>query len=479
MTLRVLDAGLDVFEVGNSDETRSNANSTIPRSDIELATITSRIQSSRDRARFAIDNDGAVYNSDVTIGDRVQFYTQLEGESSLSKRWTGMVVDRQFNIGAGDTNTLTLVLEDFVFAVLSRRFITNVYADGVQLAGTSSSVVNDMVATEASELKTAGVDSIPDKVELEYQRTNLLDALGELAKRYDAVLTSAGVDVVFKKRGSLPTEFQLRTIDRMGGFRSGETNRDMVNDVVVDGARETALDIEQTQQDSFETVTDSNRRTEQLDVRKAQIASVELYVKKGPDDQDLLVRVQSDDGNGNPVDASNEKSDVTQAKVPGFDLPTEDWFKVELPDHKLQDPNPHVLVEATGSTGHEVGYDSGTDDLTYRVNYYYSVTPNARDPNSVINNRRHEGRYRRETIRGDAEGDDIAKGIINRRSKPQRTLRFGADSVRAHNLDAGEVVYVDEGKASVDEDMVVFSKRERYDGLDLGTAVELRSKRSI
>lgn len=478
MTLHVLDAELAVFEVGNTATTRGSEDTTVPNGDIQQASITSRIQDSRDRARFVLENDGGTYNDLVTIGDRVQFYTKLEGENSLSRRWTGMVVDRQIELGAGGKSRLTLTLEDFIFAVLGRRFATYAYEER-QLAGPQSAVVNDLVNTNASELGTGEIDTFSAQIDLELQRTNLLDALGELAKRYDAVLSSAGIDVSFKKRGELPVEFQLRQYDRRGTLTASETNRDMVNDVVVDGARESGLDIEQTAFDSHETVTNSNRRTQQVDVRKAEIASIELHIQKNSTDDDLLVRIQADDGNGNPKDPTDETSDLSQAKIPPNELPSDDWYKVEMPDNSLPDPNPHILVEATGSTGHGVGYDSGTSDLAYRVNYWYPVTPSAVDPDSIDNNRRHEGRYRRETIRGDAEGSDIAKGIINRRAKPRGTVKFGADSPRSHNLDPGEVVYVNEPAATVDADYVVYSKRDRYTGMSLGTSIELRTKRNI
>jgi len=365
-----------------------------------------------------------------------------------------------------------------VFGVLSRRFATAAFEDQ-QVSGTAESIVNTLVDENASELGTSQIGTISSTHETEFQRTNLLDALSEIATRYEAVMSSSGTGLVWEPRGSKTSQFVVGQPDRRAGFTTSEDSRDLVNDVRVDGARETALDIEQASFDSYETVTDSNRRTEQVDVRKAAIAAVEVRVQQGATDEALVVRVQADDGSGNPNAPAEENSDLARATVEGGDLPTDDWVTVELPDNDLPDPNPHILVEADGSTGHDVAYDSGTNELAYRVYYWYPVTLQATEQSSIDANRRHEGRYRRETIRGEPEGTDIAQSVIARRSEPSGRVTFAADSLRAHNLTAGDLVTVDEPDVAAVDDYVVRQKRERYDGFRLGTSLELQTKDNL
>lgn len=478
MTVHVEDAEIDVFEVGNTATARSSADTTIPGDDIRFGELSERVQDSRDTARFSIDNDAGTFTEAVTIGDRLVFYTQLAGESSLTSRWTGMVTKRNVRVLGGDTVDLDLSAEDFVFAVLSRRFATASF-DDVAVSGSSGDIVNTLVSENAPEIDTSQVQPISTLHTVEFQRTNLLDALGEIATRYEAIMSSSDTSLVWEPRGSKGVEFLLDATDRRGGFDASFDDRDMVNDVLVDGARETALDIEQASFDTFETVSDSNRRTEQVDVRKAAVATVEVRVQQGASDEALVVRIQTDDGSGSPTAPAEDNSDIARATVPAEDVPTDDWIAVEMPDNDLPNPDPHILVESDGSTGHDVAYDSGTNELAYRVYYWYPVTLQATKNSSITTHRRHEGRYRRETIQGQPEGTDIAQSLVARRGDPTGRVSFAAASTRAHNLTAGDLVTVTEPRVGADDDYVVRRKRERYDGFRLGTSLELETKDNL
>lgn len=478
MTRTVVDADLLVFYPGNTGTTASAADVQVPNTDIERLESDERIQESKDSATFTLADRDDTYSSNIEIGDRIILRRQLKGESSLSNCWTGLVKSRKFTVQGPVEKTLELKLDDFVFGILSRRFVTNAF-EGRQLAGTSSSIVNTIVSNNAPEIGLSQVDSIASTRTVEFQRTNLLEALNRLIKQSPVVMSSDGQDLVFEDRGALNSQFSWGPNDRKGSWTHKLDDRELVNDVIVDGVRDTALDVQQTSYDSFETVTDTNRRTQQVDVRKGEIAAVELQIDEDPNSSDnLVVRIQADDGSGNPREPGDRTADLARTILPPGEF-SDGWVRFDLPENNLPDPNPHILVEADSGTGHGVGYESSTGETAYKVYYYYPTTTGSTSEASIDDYRRHEGRYRRENVRGVEEGKDLASTIVSKHRNPVGQLTFTPASTRAHNLSAGEVVDVAESAVGATGEFVVTSKSDTYSAHRLTSSITLKTKESV
>jgi len=476
MTRTVVDAELRVFEPGNTSTSPSDADATIPDTDIGYVNIENRLQSVKDTAKIELDNDGASYTDSVDIGDRVQFRTRLEGESSLSHRWTGMVRPMSHTVTGPASQDLELTLEDFVFAVFSMRFTTESF-DEVQVSGTSSSIVDTLLRENASEIGTSRVDTVTRGLSVQYQRTNLLEAFRRIREQTPVVMASDGVDFVFTERSSLSTEFELDSSDRIGEWSHEETDKNMANEVLIDGVRDTGLDVEQTSYDSTERVTDSNRRTQQVNVRKGEIAGVSINVDPYDPDDALVVRLQANDS-GSPKAPGNKNSDLARSKIPASEV-TDGMNYVPMPENNLPNPDPHVLIESDGSGGHDVRYDSSTNETAYRIFYYYPIVVGARSNSSITQYRRREGRYRRESVVGESEGENVVQGIIARRQTPGGEVSFTADSLRAHNVRPREVIDVDESTVDANGNYVVTSVVDTYDGLRLRTEVTAKTRENV
>lgn len=457
MTRLIQDAELEIY---NPDNSGTTPDATIPNSDLRFARVSARIQHSRDQGRFRIDNDDASWSSTLDPGDRVTFRTRLEGEASLSDRWTGLVRDMNFEIEGPVENTLSLVCDDFVFGVFSIRYATYRF-ENTQISGTSDAIVDTLVADNCPEVGTGQIATVSTTTDAVYRRQNILEAFVDLIKKDEILMASDGMDFVFQSRGDPNAKWTLGSADRHGKWSTALTDEELVNDVVVDGGNDTALDIKQTSADSFQTVTESSRATQVITVRKSDVARVELDIQPTGSGEAVIVRLQKNDGSGSPVDATKRSSDLARTRLDSGEL-IDGFNPFRFEPNDVPDPNPVVIVETDGGTGQDVAFDSGTGDLAYKVYYRFPVIASATDKNSIDEYRRHEGRYRRESITSLEEAEQIAPRLVGRNRDPQTTVTFDAQSDRAFALSTAEVLDVDEPDARANGEFVVGELRDEY-----------------
>lgn len=438
MTRAIVDAELEVYVPSNSGSTPDH---TIPNSDLRFVRINRRLQHSRDMGRIRVDNENGQYTDSLDIGDRVILRTQLEGEGSLSDTWTGLVKDLEFEVTGPSGNEVSLVCDDFVFGVLAIRFATYRF-DDVQISGTSSSIVDKLVTENAPEIGTGQIGTVTETTDLILRRTNLLEALVDVADHVPVIFASDGEDLIFKERSEPDSQWTLQSTDRSAPWGSTVTDDGLANDVVVDGAHDTALDIEQTAADSFQTVTSTSRASQVVDVRKPDVAAIELDISPTGSGEAVIVRMQKN-VSGSAVEEGSTSSDLARARLEASEL-IDGFNRFDFPQNDLGNYDPIFLVETDGSTGQDVAFDSGSGDLAYKVHYRFPVIASADDKDSIDDYRRHEGRYRRESLASLEEAKQVAPRIVAKRHEPGRTLRFPAESTRAHNLAPADVLTVDE-----------------------------------
>lgn len=474
MSKAIVDAELEVYKPTNSGST---PDSTVPRSDIDRANYSRRIQHSRDRGTIDIDNDGATYTDSITIGDRVTFRAQLEGEGSLSDRWTGLVRDVQFTKHDAIKMDMRLICDDFVFGVFSIRRATEVY-DDIQISGTSSSIINDLVTTYAPEIGTTQIDTVSTSTDIELRRQNLIEAFVDIVKREEVILASDGVDFVVKRKSTPNALWTFGANDRVAPWDANHSDSELANDIIIDGGFDTNLDIEQTASDSFQTVTESSRATQVVVVRKSDVASIELDISPTGSGEAVIVRLQKNDGSDSPVQIGSLQSDLARARLESSEL-IDGFNKFRFQRNDIPDPNPVVIVETDGTTGQDVAFDSGTGDLAHRVFYRFPVVAPATSKSSTDEFRQHDARYRRESISSLEEAKQLAQGLIARKSNPTVGVPFEARSTRAHNLDPLDVIELDEPDVRAEGDFVVHTVTDRYEEERLRTDVTLRDRETI
>ncbi|WP_284008075.1 hypothetical protein [Haloarcula pelagica] len=467
--ISVEDMDLLVFEPDNTSTSPTNADEQVPKERILNAPSTTRsAQDLIDTGTLTIDNDDGSLTDAITVGDRVIWRTQLEGESSLQAEWTGLVKDTEDVLDGPVTHRRELDLVDFVYGVANWRYYTGVF-DNVSV----DEIITTILQSKVAEVDIGQISSISTTQSHEFQRTPVLECLKRIRSQADIRYRQDGTALDVEAKGSVPSSFglTLRT-DVEGALRNPKMGDWLANDILVDGIREPALDVEQTSSDTYNTVTDSSREAQQVDVRKSRIAAIELDLQNNSSD-DIIVRIHPDDGNGNPAKPSDTKADYTRARLAASDF-SSGIVRFEFPEHDASLQNPHILAEADGSSGHGVGLDSSTGTLYYRIFYFYQTAVEASDGTSINEYRAKEGRYRRETVRGIDEGKQIAQGIVDDHNEPSSRLSFEAASARMHRAQPGDVLDVTLSRLNINEPYMITTKTDRYRSGTLESPITMR-----
>ena len=475
MTKQLVDAELAVFKPTNDTDV---ADATIPSSDLNSVSINSRVQNLVDTGSVKLDNDRGAYSGVVTSGDRLEFRTRIEGEDALSRRWTGLVRPVTYDKTGPASGTLDLRVDDFVFGLLDIRSVVNAF-EGKPISGNADAILNRILANNAPEVDRSQIVDVGESVNVVWNATSLLEAVSELADRGDAVASADDTSLVFRPISDIPVEFALQSSDK--GLHTVKENDDsMANQVRVEGGTGVQVDEEQTTQDGWTTVSDSNRVTVQLGTRKSEVTRLELWTdptRTGSGDN-LVARLQADDG-GAPAAVNSTESDIARKELSADFLAQDDWTTFLMPDHTLPDPNPWLILESAGSAGQAVGVDSSTTVPAYRAYYPYPLATILEDTGSIAEYRRREKTIRKETLKTRQQTNEVAKASLRHSAMPERTIEFPAESVRAHNLDPGEVIFVDEPDENFVGNAVVLEKRDRYDGVHLSTTIVAQEVASV
>jgi len=467
MTKQLVDAELDVFKPTNDGDV---PDLTIPGSDLNSVSINSRVQNLVDTGSIELDNDRGAYSGVVTSGDRLEFQTRLEGEGGLSRRWTGLVRPVTYEKTGATTGTLDLRVDDFVFGVLDMRVVVNAF-EGASISGDPDAILNRILANNAPEVDRSQIQDVGESVNVVWNASSLLEAVSELADRGDAVASADHRSLVFQSISDIPVKFALDSSDK-GLHSVKEKDDSLANEVRVEGGTGVQVDEEQTTRDGWTTVSDSNRIVHQLGTRKSEVARLELWTDPGRtgSGDNLVARLQADDG-GEPKAVDSTESDIASKQLPSDFLAGDDWTTFLIPEHTLPDRNPWLILESAGGTGQDVAVDTSTDAPAYRAYYPYPLATILADEGSVAEYRRREKPIRKETLKTRQQTNEVAKASLRHSAQPERTIEFPAESVRAHNLDPGEVIFVEEPDENFVGNAVVLEKRDRYDGVHLSTTI--------
>ena len=427
MTRTIADAELVHETVGGTATTISN-------DVIERVSISQRAQDRMDTGEFVLDDDGSLPT--ITSGDKLTFRTRLGGEASLTRQWTAMARNVTRRLEAGGQRGLRITATDFVFTVLSWRIADASFEDT-----DVGNIVDSLVESEAPELGRSQIDTVGVKTDAFPSGRKLLDLItSEYDALADALVTHDGTDLVFTALGNVSSKHDLTPTDLRAPIELPAPDDRLVNRHRVDGGTDHAVDDEQPTQTSTTTVTDSSRLTHQLDVRKSELARIQLWTDPKANSADsVVVRLQADDG-GSPVAVGDRQSDIANKTLAVDFLSSADFTTFLLPDHTLAPgADPWLIIEATGSNGQDIGVD-GSGTPTYRAEFPFPLAVRVNDFNSQTAYRRRDLRTKDETLETFVAAQDTAKSKLRHRATPERQVIGVAETDRATNLSTGEAV---------------------------------------
>jgi hypothetical protein len=271
----------------------------------------------------------------------------------LSTRVTGLIRNTTDTLSGADRATLSLNISDFVFSVLQFRRSTNAF-DGTDVG----QIIDTLVADDAPEIDRSGIDtSTGVTTDYSLNGRTLFDALTrDLAPLLPdgALLAHDGTRLIFRRFPDVSVKHDLTPTDLTAPYQFTFSDQRIQNSIRVDGGQGFDVEDKQTTQSSTTTVTDTTRITQQLSVRKSELARIEVYTQKDPNSQDnLRVRLQASE-NGAPVEIGNLQSDIANKQLAPEFLDDDGFTTFRLPSHTFA-PNtdPILIVEASGATGHE------------------------------------------------------------------------------------------------------------------------------
>lgn len=404
---------------------------TIPKRDVDDIERESYIHESKDVGKIVVDNDEDQNTDRTEIGTRLNLNIDTAAVDEPIE-WTVGVSDRRIQRSSGQQGRIELEVEGFVEYILSNRNYTNAFTDT-----RIDTIIRDIVDDVAGDVLSTSTFTIEKTTDVFYQSRNAWDAIVDLANRGDALIYTRGERLYLDPIESLPTKFTLEPTDHTG-YELYETDLDLYNNIRVDSGQTEGLEEELTGQSATTTITDSTRETFQVNMRKSEIAQIEIWTA-ATSSGEVSVRLQADDG-GSPVDASSFENDIARRTLNAEFLSDDDYTKFIMPAHTLPDRDPWVIVEAN-EAGNDIGVDSNGNPV-YKAYYPFPLNVRVGDGPSQRKYRKRDKAYTAESLDTFKAAQDFAEGKLNHRAKPRREIQFPARSERAHRLVPGELIEV-------------------------------------
>lgn len=432
--------------------------------DIEFVELSERAGDLKDTAKVEIHNPNAKYTDTDAFailqhGDRIEFQTRVDRnlrafgtgsfgtgvfQPDLRIRWTGII--RNFDVTAEGRHIYSLEFEaeDYVYAIMSLRRVTNAWTEEQILTGSGSGqgIINTILENECPEIDLSELPSLPDTTTISLGDKNVLESVVELANRAGLIMWADSTTLRLEKPDDIATSFEMDATDyTLWSFSSNDDQ--LYNRIRVEGGRSHEPDpvAQQTQQDAWETVTKASRHQHQVTARKGEVDRIELWTdpSRTGSEEDYIVRLQKDDG-GAPVAPEDTKSDIARKKLSHHFTSKSGWTTFILPQHKLPDPNPWVIIESSGETGQDIGIRGSDSTLSYITHYPYNIRTR-RDSVSSQN----KYRLREQTISDSSFEDlpaarDAGDATLHRHEEPDAEFEFEADSQRLHDAAPGDIV---------------------------------------
>ena len=436
-----------------------------------------------DQADIALLNNDGRYGTDhrITRGDKIEWWVRLQGESALSRRWTGLVEDVRFERIGPDVREVELTADDYVFGILSDRIVYRVFIDEPIV-----DILDSLVESKAPELDV----DLPEHTVIDETATvasngqNVLEIAESLAKRAGCLLYGDGTTLRMEPIDELETALTLHSDNTdvaIGGqYSYVEQPDDLVTFVRVDGGDASAVDDVQEARDAWSTITETDRLAVRISPTRSKLDRVELTPRKTGSGESIVARIQRDDG-GAPVDPSDRQADIARAEVE----PDEprwidgDWTEWIFQEHVAHDQDPWLLLETTGEIGQEVAV-STEEEPAYRTHYAFPVIAESSSPSSSERYGRIERSVSDESLRTFDAVQEEVQAQLDEHDRPREEFEFEAASPATFNLEFGDAVRLQFPEDGATGLFAVVDRTDTWgEALDLRSEYLLRSVRSI
>lgn len=496
--LTITGAYLYGYQPGNESANPGDADYAIPSQDIESVEISMRAGELKDSASITLDNFRGKYSGIVDHGHRLTFYVSggaVDGDgdnrwgrmsygggsysTGYLHEWTGLVGPYKNSAEGASHHSLSITAEDFVYSLLGDRRHWGRY-EGAPIAGTSDAILNQVLEAEVPEIDRSAIDTIDETTDFKSNGMTVLDILKELMRRGDFTCAAQDTKLVVNALDQLTTVFE--TGPNVGDFGPPTFNSnddDLYNRIRVVGGTDTDEDDTQTAQSGYATVTESNRLIVPINPETARIDLVEVWTRTTGSEDSVIVRVQRDDGSGNPVDPNNSKLDLTKKELTHYFLDDDGYTTFDLPsDYFIPGQTAHLIIESSGTDGQDIGVNAS--GVPAFIAYFpYPVDIQTSNPDSIDQFRRRDKKVTDDSLSSFESAEATGDGMLTQQSTPERSLSAPVYSERAHALRTLDVVRVDGSMLDVHDDFIVLEKADEYSGSTLKSSVSMQSLDSL
>lgn len=474
MTLPLTDGQIEVYK---PDNTSGDADLVVEPPDLMSVEVERPVQRASGKASIAINNIDGTYAGAITAGDRLEFVADIGGSSSKvteygdgtygdgsyggmsgnQRRWTGMASIPRYRFRGVGQRSVSISAQPFVFAVLGGlgRKVDNAFR-----GATVDSIAKTILADEASKLDPSGIPEFPDtNVDIEFDGTPLLSAMAALADEADAVLSGRGTTVIMRPKSKIPVQWEA-TAEDFGTWDVDSVDDELWNQIRVEGGTDNDEGAAQETQTDYQTVTDGNPASIQINLPKSRIDQVDLWTRTTGADETLTVAVQ-EDKSGSPTAIGDSTKDLVNKSLSHEFLDDDGFTTFLLKYTELPDSEPWIIVRSDGSTGIDIGIDSnGTP--TYRAFYPYPIITQKSSTSSINEYRRREHRIEKDNITTARAASQLVDRKLRHHEDPRSEFQTDAQSQRAHELEPGAAVELDFPKETAVGTYLLTSRTDHY-----------------
>jgi hypothetical protein len=474
MVRKVADIQVRVFKPGSPNSPVT----TIPAEDIGSFQVDERISDAKDSGSLTLENtDGQV--GEITAGDKIKVDTRLVGEPSLTTRFTGLARSPTDILRGGNIQRRQIDLVDFVFGVLSDRLVFDSF-ESAQVAGSPDAILNTILRQEAPEIGRSQIPSFSRDTDLFLDGRSLFDVVTEdLSAIGNALVTQDEEDIIFEPLDTVQSVTTISPADLFAPIQVERNDDNLKNVIRVSGGTDFRLDDSQNTQSSLQTVTSGSRITQSVQTRKSEIDRVKIFTSPNNNNESLRVRIQSSQG-GSAIAPSDPTSDIASVTLQKDELTQSGFTTFVFPSHTLgPNDNPFLIVETTGTQGHDVGTD-GNGNLTFRSFFSFPVLTRSSDSQSVSEFRRRDRRIEDESLSSFTAVRDKSQSLLDRRAQPEVTVQAEAGAIKAHNLSPGDGITLQEfNPVDLSGDFLVRERSTSFVGKELRTELTFERAKTI
>lgn len=473
MVRQVIDIQIRAFKPGDTAPF-----TVIPAEDIGAFEVDERISDAKDSGSVTLENtDNQV--GEITSGDKIKVDTRLAGESTLTNRFTGLAKSPTDQLRGGNIQRRSIDLVDFVFGILADRLAFEAFEDR-QIAGAPDAILETLLRQEAPEIGRTQISPVTQTTDLTVDGRSLFDLISEdLSAIADALVTQDEEDMIFRPLSATQSRTGISPADLFAPLEVSRNDDNLRNTIRVSGGTDFKRDDAQNVQAATQTVTANTRITQAIETRKSEIDRVEVFTAPNNNNESIRVRVQST-RNGSAVAINDTTSDIARKELARDFLADNDFTTFILPSHTLgPQENPVVIVETSGPNGHDIGTD-GNGNLTFRSSFSFPLLTRAVDKQSVDTFRRRDRRVDDDSLETFAAVRDKSQSLLRRRAQPEISLQAEAATIKAHNLNPGDGVTLQEfGPVDVSGDFLVRERSISFANNQLRTELSFERARTI